>query len=95
MIRRRLESTSTKPQRRRISGTQSPAIPQDERDLSNDDLGAALRFSYLAEGKRIRDVIHREIGGDVLSIVRESLGKMSGRGRRRVLSFLDRCLGVR
>ena len=92
MIQRRLESTSTKARRRRISEIPSPSLPSDERDLSDDDLAVALRESFRAEGKRIRDAIRREIGGDILSVVQEGLRNMSRKARRRVLSFLDRRL---
>lgn len=101
MIRRRLTSTkpaadaSETPRRRRLSGIPYPSPPSDERDLLTDDLEAKLRLSYLAEQARIRDAILRETGGDVLSIVRESLGNMSSRDRRRVQSLLGRRLGVR
>jgi hypothetical protein len=86
------ESDIIKPQRRMISV--SP-IPSGECDLSDDDLEAKLRDSFRAEGARIREAIRREIGGDLLSIVRESLGNMSAKDRRRVLAFLDRRFGVR
>jgi hypothetical protein len=92
MIRRRLTSTkgsegdSTQPRRRRISRSPSASIPQDERDPQL----AELRANFRAEGARLRDAIRREIGGDVLPLVHESLGNMSSKARRRVLSFLDR-----
>jgi hypothetical protein len=90
----RSEIVSAQPPRRRISSIPSPSIPSDDRDLSDDDLGARLRDSFLAEGKRVRDTIHRAIGGDLLSIVRESLSNMSSRDRRRVLRLLDCRSGV-
>jgi hypothetical protein len=101
MIRKRLTITkqpaiaSAQPRRRRLSGTPSPSIPSDERDLSTDDLAAKLRDSFLAEGRRVREAIRREIGGDVLSILQEGLKSMSSRERRRVQSFLDHRLAGR
>ncbi len=102
MIRRRLSSptrseiASAKPQRRRISGIPSPPIRSDQHVVStDDDLVAELRRSQLAEARRVREAIRREIGGDVLSIVHESLSNMSSRDRRRFQSLLDRCLAGR
>ena len=91
MIRRRPQSVSMKPQRRRLSGIPSPSIPTDEYDVSL----AELRASFLAEQARIRDAIRQAIGDDIMSIVRESLQKMNRKGRRRVLSLLDDRFGVR
>jgi hypothetical protein len=91
MIRRRLTNTSWSehispaPQRRRISRIPSPSPPSDERD---DDLGAAIRLSYLAERARVRDALRREIGDDLLSVVQEGLRNMSPKARRRVQSRL-------
>ena len=95
IVRRRLQSVSGQPQRRRISRIPSPSPPSDEYDLSDDELEAKLRDSFRAEGKRLRDAILREIGGDVRSFVRESLANMSSRQRRRVQSFLNRRFGGR
>ncbi len=94
MIRRRLQSTSPEPRRRRLAGIPAPSILSDERDLSDDDLAAALRLSYLAEQARIRDAILRESGGDIMRIVQEGLRNMSIRRRRRILSLLDHRLGM-
>ena len=103
MIRKRIsnqqppEHVSPQPLRRRISRPSSPSEAQDERDPQNDDdlAAAKLQLSYLAEGKRIRDMLIREIGDDLPSLVRESLGNMSSRDRGRVRAVLDRQLGVR
>lgn len=92
---RQSEQTSTAPRRRKISGIPAPTLPSDERDLSDDDLAASLRLSYLAEQKRVAEAIRQEIGDDLLSLLRDSLANMSGRGRRRVLALLDRRLRVR
>ena len=94
MIRRRLtsvkrsEHASPEPPRRRISSIPSPSIPSDECDLSDDDLSAKLRDSFRAEGARVREAIRQAIGGDIQSIVSESLGNMNSRDRRRALSLL-------
>jgi hypothetical protein len=101
MIRKRLSSTtrsesaSPAPQRRRISRIPSPSIPQDERNLSDDDLRAELRDSYLTEQARVRDAIRREIGDNLPAIVRESVTNMSAGYRRRVLSLFKRRLAGR
>ncbi len=95
MIRRRLtsanqsERASPEPRRRRISRTLSPSMPSDDCDLSDDDLRVKLRDSFLAAGARVREAIRREIGDDLLPILHESLGNMSSRERRQVLSLLD------
>jgi hypothetical protein len=92
---RRSERASPQPRRRRIKRIPSPSLPSDERDLSDDDLAAALRRSQLGEARRVRDAIRREIGGDIMSIVRESLQNMNSKaGRRRVLRLLHCRLGV-
>ncbi len=103
MIRKRIsnqqlpEHASPQPLRRRISRLSSPSEPQDEPDpqTENDLAAAKLQLSYLAEGKRIRDMILRELGDDLPSLVRESLGNMSSRDRGRVRAVLNRRLGVR
>ena len=76
MIRKRLlttkrsEHASPEPRRRRLSGVSAPSLPQDERDLSDDDLRAKLRDSFLAEQVRIRNMIRQVVGDNILVIVR-------------------------
>jgi hypothetical protein len=93
---RRSERASPQPPRRRILSIPSPSKPRDDRDpQTDDDIRAKLRDSFRAEGKRVAEAIRQEIGGDLLMIVRESLGNMkSSTGRRRVLRLLDCRLGV-
>lgn len=86
MIRRRLESASAEPRR-----VPSSAIPQDDRD---DDLGATLRLSCLAE-QRLRTRFAKRSATIFLMIVHDSLGKMNSKRRSRVQSLLNCRLGVR
>jgi hypothetical protein len=101
MIRKRLSSVnqsepvSPQPLRRRISSIPSPPKPRDDRDLSDDDLAAALRHSQLSEARRVRDMLLQTVVGDIMSIVQKGLKNMkSSRHRRRVQSLLDRYLAA-
>ena len=79
MIRRRLantkrsENVSGQPQRRRISEIPPPSVPQDERDLSDDELEAKLRDSFRAEQIRLRNMIRQVITVEDLMIMRKAL----------------------